>query len=448
MVPVALLVVALIAFLMMASSAGAVPTVTTDKAEYHPDETALISGTGYTSGQVLDIVVIRPDLSIVTGDGTNTPTPPFDFETADVSGAFTYSYILNGIFGLYTVNVYDKADTLHTTLLASTTFLDDAGPAACNGGPTDTSQPGSQYVIDGSSTPAVPTGEIVTGICIKAGTNSFGTDQHSGLITVDGTYGNNSCYTVSGIGTDTVTITRVFAGPTCKDISHIDFFTASAPTPTPVPPTDTPTPVPPTDTPTPVPPTDTPTPVPLTDTPTPVPPTDTPTPTPTPTPGKLPSTVVTDIHDDGHASVTNVPVDSIVHDEATVSGTGPIPAGTVDFTFYTNVDCSGAGVASGTGIALDVFGVAHPSDPQGPLAAGLYAFKAHYNGDANYLTGDSPCEPLDPVGPPVGGLVDIAVPGTGGDESGAGAALFGLILIAAAALFSAGATAAWVTKRR
>ncbi len=226
----ALLVAALAAFLLMASSAGAVPTVTTDKAEYHPDETALISGAGYTSGQLLDIVVIRPDLSIVTGAGTNTTG--FDTVTADPSGAFTdYPYILNGIFGLYTVNVYSNADTLHATVLATTTFLDDAGPAECNGGPTDSTQPGNQYVIDGSSTPAVPTGEVVTDICIKSGTDTFGIDSHSGLITVDGTYGNDSCFTVSGIGTDTVTITRG-ATPTCKDISHIDFFTALPTTPT------------------------------------------------------------------------------------------------------------------------------------------------------------------------------------------------------------------------
>ena len=223
----AALAATLVAFLLMASSVGAVPTVTTDKADYHPDETAIISGTGYTSSQLLDVVIIRPDLSIVTGDGTNTPG--FDTVTADSSGAFTYAYILNGIFGFYTVNVYDNADTLHTTVLATTTFEDDAGPAECNGGSTDTSQPGSQYVIDGSSTPPVPAGEVVTGICIKSGSNTFGTGAHSILITADGTYGNNSCYTVSGIGTNTVTIDRG-ATPLCKDISHIDFFTAPPPT--------------------------------------------------------------------------------------------------------------------------------------------------------------------------------------------------------------------------
>ena len=114
--------VALLAVILFVSNASAAPTVTTDKAEYHPAETAVISGTGYTSGQLLDIVVIRPDLTIVTGDGTETPG--FDTVTANGSGAFTYNYILNGIFGLYTVNVYDSADTGHATVLATTTFTD------------------------------------------------------------------------------------------------------------------------------------------------------------------------------------------------------------------------------------------------------------------------------------------------------------------------------------
>ena len=165
---------------------------------------------------------------------------------------------------------------------------------------------------------------------------------------------------------------------------------------------------------------------------------------------KLTPTVVTDIHDAGHNSVTNqiVPLGSIVHDEATVSGTGPTPTGTVDFTFYTNVNCAGAGVDAGTNIAL-VSGVAHPSDPQGPLSAGLYSFKAHYNGDTNYNAADSPCEPLDPVGEPsVGGLVEILVPGTSSNDAGMGAALFGLIFIAIAALLPAGVVTIRVARRR
>ena len=72
---------------------------------------------------------------------------------------------------------------------------------------------------------------------------------------------------------------------------------------------------------------------------------------------------------------------------------GFTPTGSVDFTFYANGTCTGAGSSAGT-VALDGSGVAHPSQNRGPLAAGAYSFRAHYNGDANYLAGDSACEPL------------------------------------------------------
>ena len=73
-----------------------------------------------------------------------------------------------------------------------------------------------------------PSGEIVTGVCIKGGNNTFGTLKHSGLLTVDGTYGTNDCFVVSGIGTPMVTVTAV-----CRSVSHLDINTGPAPTPTP-----------------------------------------------------------------------------------------------------------------------------------------------------------------------------------------------------------------------
>ena len=39
-------------------------------------------------------------------------------------------------------------------------------------------------------------------------------------------------------------------------------------------------------------------------------------------------------------------------------------------------------------------GVAHPSTPFGPLAAGSYSFRATYNGDTNYSASTGLCEPL------------------------------------------------------
>ena len=73
-----------------------------------------------------------------------------------------------------------------------------------------------------------PSGEIVTGVCIKGGNNTFGTLKHSGLLTADGTYGTNDCFVVSGIGTSTVTVTA-----NCRSVSHLDVNTGPEPTPTP-----------------------------------------------------------------------------------------------------------------------------------------------------------------------------------------------------------------------
>src|SRR5262249_16396795 len=67
--------------------------------------------------------------------------------------------------------------------------------------------------------------------------------------------------------------------------------------------------------------------------------------------------------------------------------------GTVTFTFYTSGDCSTGATGAGT-VALDSSGVADPSSVEGPLAAGSYSFKATYNGDGNYNSSTSACEPL------------------------------------------------------
>ncbi|OGG04409.1 hypothetical protein A2Z33_05415 [Candidatus Gottesmanbacteria bacterium RBG_16_52_11] len=140
-------------------------------------------------------------------------------------------------------------------------------------------------VTDGTvdlRTYTAPLGQVVTGVCIKAGNDMFG-DGHSDTLG-DGSY-LSGCYTVSGIGTQTVSVKREFDSNTCKELSHIDVYTGSQPTPVPTP-TETVTPTPtPTDSPTPTP-TNTPTPNPTpTDTPTPTPTTtDTPVPTETPTP--------------------------------------------------------------------------------------------------------------------------------------------------------------------
>ena len=130
-------------------------------------------------------------------------------------------------------------------------------PPACDG----------PYVLedpdDGSVTPftvtlragdnSIPSGLIlpagsITAICIKSAAQTmFGGLGHSGLITTDGDYGgpapgHPNCYTVSGLGSAVVTITRNLNGPQgspqdpstlwCQQISHVDAL-VQTPTPTP-----------------------------------------------------------------------------------------------------------------------------------------------------------------------------------------------------------------------
>jgi len=82
---------------------------------------------------------------------------------------------------------------------------------SCEGGPTDDT--GGPTTID------VGAGNIITGVCVKSGDEAVDDDQHSVLITMDGTVAD--CYVVTGLGGSIVTITEL---PNCKAISHIDFF--------------------------------------------------------------------------------------------------------------------------------------------------------------------------------------------------------------------------------
>src|SRR3989441_1094105 len=72
-----------------------------------------------------------------------------------------------------------------------------------------------------------------------------------------------------------------------------------------------------------------------------------------------------------------------------------MPTGTLTLAYFAaSSACAGASVGSGT-VTLDASGVAHPSASQGPLSAGSYSFIAHYNGELNYTSTDSPFAPLE-----------------------------------------------------
>jgi hypothetical protein len=129
-------------------------------------------------------------------------------------------------------------DTSSPTAPDRSAASDDGGSATANR-PKERCAPGGSRVEGGDPVTefTAPAGQVVTGVCVKAGT---------GLSTfiLDGA---GICYSVSGIGTGSVTVTRIGEGPVCKGISHVDFYLTPQPVPTPTPtpiPTPTPTPTP------------------------------------------------------------------------------------------------------------------------------------------------------------------------------------------------------------
>jgi len=114
------------------------------------------------------------------------------------------------------------------------------------------------------------------------------------------------------------------------------------------------------------------------------------------------TTTSTDIHNGSHAIVTTVEAGTTVHDSASVTSAAGIPSGTVKFDWFTNGTCTGNPQDTSAAFALTngqadtaTPGVGETAFVKGPLAAGLYGFKAHYLGDNNFmLPSDGPCEPL------------------------------------------------------
>lgn len=103
----------------------------------------------------------------------------------------------------------------------STVYADGNGsPDECLG--TNANVLGSQEGTDDEVTVDVGAGSVVDGVCIKSGENMFDGNQHSGVL-VNGTY-EDDCYKVEGVGTQEVTVTRLFESSDCQGISHIDVF--------------------------------------------------------------------------------------------------------------------------------------------------------------------------------------------------------------------------------
>jgi hypothetical protein len=110
---------------------------------------------------------------------------------------------------------------------------------------------------------------------------------------------------------------------------------------------------------------------------------------------QLTPNVSTVIHNASHQVVTAVETGSTVHDFVSVTGAAATPGGNVTIDWFTTNTCSGTADSTSGNVALDASGHADATGfPQGPLAAGLYGFEAHYAGDATYVPADGVCEPL------------------------------------------------------
>ena len=286
--------------------AQAAPYLTSDKVDYYSGDTAIITGAGFAPSTNYAIPVIRPDGTIVKGDGSFVPG--WDKVQSDASGAFTYSYQLDGVAGLYEVRAYawPWSGDLAESPIASMTFHD--GNVRINAAPdgvtftliataystTDCSGSGSTTTYSNVDKKTVGVGSTESLRLQAAATSDQGgsfinwtseygfTDYGGGVICVQGfSGGGGHDYYANYGGTPTPTPTPIT--PTATPITPT--ATPITPTATPVTPTATPvpppaTPVPPTATP--VPPTATPVPPTPTRTNTPVPPTPTRTNTPVP----------------------------------------------------------------------------------------------------------------------------------------------------------------------
>ncbi len=104
-------------------------------------------------------------------------------------------------------------------------------------------------------------------------------------------------------------------------------------------------------------------------------------------------TVIKNAADDSTVSGP-LAVGSSVYDTASITNlvSGQTPTGTLSFKFFSTINCSDAGVAAGSGVAL----TGH-SSTEGPLSPGSYGFEAQYVAGTNdpYTTSDwGSCEPL------------------------------------------------------
>jgi uncharacterized repeat protein (TIGR01451 family) len=112
---VSIIVVSLLvlSMILIAPKTHAAATIWTDKADYIPEDTVIISGSGFSPNIQVTISITRP--------GSTEDTI---YAQTDESGAFTCNYQLDGLTGTYAVTATDGTNTATTTFTDTTPSYD------------------------------------------------------------------------------------------------------------------------------------------------------------------------------------------------------------------------------------------------------------------------------------------------------------------------------------
>jgi uncharacterized repeat protein (TIGR01451 family) len=130
-------VATLLALTAGSAFASSSPALHTDQDDYVFESTVHVSGEGFDAGSYA-VPVLRPDGTIVVGDGSFAPG--WDIATAGADGTLAYDYQLDSVDGTYEVRAYpaDWSGDWGQAPIADWTFH-DAGAAAnldqCRNGP-------------------------------------------------------------------------------------------------------------------------------------------------------------------------------------------------------------------------------------------------------------------------------------------------------------------------
>jgi len=149
------------------SKAQETPTLITDKADYSPEETVTVFGSGFLANAMVTVSVTRPDATVSSWD-----------VASGEDGCFTTTYLLDGIMGIYTVTATDGTNTETTVFTDATptsTTLYDISNSLVTG---QTNVPFSGTV---SASPAIPIGSDVQ---LQISDQSSFPTAHTTIITV------------------------------------------------------------------------------------------------------------------------------------------------------------------------------------------------------------------------------------------------------------------------